>query len=503
MKKILISFILIVKLTNINAQEATKFGLNCIYDDSSFNLMLAPKNSKIVDITKNYHIQFLRFPGGTVSRSYFWDRQDLIPKALQLYSDFLSTNIKANTDLDKNSKKVEYYNNKSDDIGEAMLGDSLYSDFLKFCKKDAIIPIIVLNSWYYHDKNTVYKILNEDRSTIDKNKWDPILTNLKKQAIFTHKYVNQVYWEIGNEDPHVYPANSYANIASKFAAVLKSLYPNDKIIIQYANPESKKVDNEWNNDMVACLEKSKSIQFIDFVAPHYYRGFEDEINSQPDLQKRIQKVDIFSKWQNLQSPLSNYPNIKLFYTEFGIFKKIVHPNYNTQMHTLFMLYYLMNFNATPNVYGVIQHSFTAKTTGIFFDENNFRNLNYGFIPTDVSPNSFFRYIPPQAKAIKLFYTYNSIKAQSLTVNAEYAFTITNDGDKKLINILNFSDHAVSINLSTIVNYSAGSKLNVVKYAFEDLNSHQWNYPTNLSPVAATSGTIQVSRSSYNVITIQK
>ena len=503
MKKIIVIHFLIIQFKTLYAQEVVKFGLNCIYDDLSFNQLLSPQNSKIVDFAQNYNIRFLRFPGGTVSRSYFWDRQDLIPKALQLYSDFLSTNIKSNTDVTKNNKKVDYYNNKADVINKALLGDSLYSDFLRFCKKNVITPIIVMNSWYYHDDNTVYKILNNDNSGIDNNKWDAILGNIKKQVQFTHKFVSQVYWEIGNEDEHVYPATSYSNIAAKFATVIKSLYPNDKVILEYANPESKKVANNWNNDMISCLVKSKSIQLIDFVAPHYYRAFEDVVQTQTDMQNRIQKVDIYSKWQTLQSPINDYPNIHLFYTEYGVLRKIVHPNYNTQIHGLLMLYYLMNFNATPNIYGVIQHSFTTKNSGILFDEGTFKNLNYGFSPNDAAPNNFFKYAPPQAKAVKLFYTYNTVKAQSLSVNSEYAYTITNTSDKVLINVLNFADHAVTLKISDMVNYISGAKLNVIKYQFDDLNSHQWNYAANTSQSAVTAGSVQLNKSSYNVITIQK
>ncbi len=503
MKKVLLILLLNSILGLSRAQDAIKFGLNAVYFDSTLNKLLSSKNEKIVDFPGNYHVQYLRFPGGLLARNYFWDRQDLIPQSFQLYSDFLSKNIKENTDLKKNNAKVDYYSNRADEAGMPLLGNDLYASFLKFCKKESIMPIIQLNCWYYHDGDKVYKIPNADFTNVEKDKWPAILDNIKKQVEFTHKYLSQVYWEIGNEDQHVFSPNLYASIAAKYAAIIKSIYPNDKVIVTYSNVESKKVDEDWNVDMISCLAKANSINFIDFVAPHFYRVFEEEVHSQLDLQKRIQKVDVYAKWRDMQKAIENYPNIKVFYTEFGIFKKVGHPNYNTQMQGLLMFYYLMNFNATPNLYGVILHSFTSRNTATFYDENSFNSLKYGFNPSDEQPNNFFKYIPPQAKAIKLFYTYNTSKAQSLVLNSEYAYTVTSGNGKIVINILNYSDHAVNIKLNEIVGGSTSVSGNLIKYQFDDLDSHQWNYNTNTSQSVVNSKPVELQKRSYNVITLNK
>ena len=140
---------------------------------------------------------------------------------------------------------------------------------------------------------------------------------------------------------------------------------------------------------------------------------------------------------------------------------------------------------------------------MFFDDGNFKALNYGFTPTDGQSNSFFVYAPPQAKAVKVFYANNPVKAQSLTINNNYAYTVTNTTDKIILNILNFTDQPIKLKLNDLVGFNSSKKTTVNQYMFNDLNSKQWDYVNNYTSSIINIGTVDLKKNSYSVVTIQK
>ncbi len=474
------------------------FGLNSKYYDSSLTALIN-SGKNFSGFAKNYYIRFLRYPGGLESRTYFWDKPSLTPQARLLYANVLR--VKSPDKLNKAK-----HNEQLSENGSAVVSVAQYGNFLNFCKKNDVTPIIVLNTWYYHDENKVYAICSDDK--LDDPKWDQILDNIKKQIEYTHTVYNAtVYWEIGNEDNHIYSAEIYSQIVNRYASVIKASFPNDKVLINFSNPTGKKIEANWNENVINALASSKAIKYIDFIAPHYYRGFKTDENyksmvNSDDIAARFKKLNIFEETQRFDQTLHEYPNIHIFFTEFGLFPKVTNPNYNSQLEGLLMLYYLMEFNASKRVDGIIRHGFTQTSSGFYFDNNTFKQLKYNFNPEDDKTYNIFKYIPPKAKVVKIFFDNNPIKATKFVETNSYSYTVSTFSNSSacIINLINFGGTPVNFDIKDILNNMAGEKLTLTTYRFADLNNKQWS--NNKTSLEFTS-TVQLPSYSYSVINTAK
>ena len=111
----------------------------------------------------------------------------------------------------------------------------------------------------------------------------------------------------------------------------------------------------------------------------------------------------------------------------------------------------------------------------------------------------FKYIPPKAKVIKIFFDNNPVKADKIITTQSYSYTITNMQNKTIINLLNFSNNTVNINISNL-GISSSQNINAVNYNFTDLNNKQWNYDNTKTKITSS---IQLKPYSYSVITAAK
>ena len=471
-----------------------EFGLNSTYVDSTLDdLIESPK--PFINFAKQNYIDYLRYPGGLESRTFFWDKPLLIPQARRLYAATLKTKYS-----DKESKAEHNERLANNQI----VKDSSYRDFLRFCKRSSIKPVIVLGIWFYHDDKNVYAMQSETGGLNNPN-WSVIEKNIKEQAAYSHKtYSDVIHWEIGNEDQHIFSAKDYAEIAYHYASAIKSLYPSDKILVNFTlNPESKKVEDNWNEDMFNYLSSKNAVSLIDYIAPHYYKAFKDEesndnlSSSSGDLQKRFTKVNIYNTVTGFDNFFQKYPNVHMFITEFGLFKKSSNPNYNSQLEGLLMLYYLMQFNATPRLDAIIRHGFTQTSSAFYFNDKTFKKLNYSFDPADDPSDNIFKYIPPIAKSTKLFFDNNPVKANKAVTTSNYGYTITSYAGTTIINILNFTANPVNISTGDLEVNLTGKKASFKSYQFNDLHSKQWNYEKTTVKISSA---IQVAPFSYSVIT---
>lgn len=492
-------FVLLFFTTNIIAQNSINFGLNTSYYDSAMlSIVHSPKVFRT--FAEQNHIEFLRYPAGTESRTYFWDRPDLIPQARKMYANFLNTTKLA---TDKSSKAK--HNERMAESKEAQVDNSAYGDFLKFCQRSNITPIIVLSIWFYHDNDQVHVIKAKNGSMANAD-WNTILQNIQKQVQFSHTvYDGTIYWEIGNEDNHIFSAEDYAEFVTKYSTVIKKVNSSDKILITISNPTSKKIEDNWNENVLSYLAANKAISNVNYVAPHYYKAFsggegDEQLNTPAQIQARFKQVTIYSLSKNFSDLLSNYPDIHIFYTEFGLFKKASNPNYNTQLEALLTLYYLMQFNASPRVDGAIRHGFTQLGSGLYYNANTFKSLKYNFAPTDAQTNEFFSYISPKGKTIKIFFDNNPAKASKLATMNGYAYTIGNTSNGTIINLINFTPQSIPVNLGNIAGAIAGKKITATSYKFSDLQSKQWNVDKTVSTISSS---ISLLPYSYAVIQIAK
>lgn len=486
--------LIIVFETNIShCQNKLLFGLNPRYDDSSL-IQIVYSPIPIGQFLKNYDITYLRFPGGLYARTFFWDKTELISKSLNLYSSLL-----AGKGEEKAQRKSKYNKNLAE---KSNVKADYYVKYLEFCKKNEITPIIQLNTFYYHDdQGNVFPIWNKAANTIESQKWDAVLTNIKQQVTLTHKYFSNVIWEIGNEDHHIYPSQIYAQITGQFSAAIKGLFKNDKVIMQFANAKTE-INEDWNGNLISYLEKNGYIQNIDYVAPHYYHNYDKVTNNQAVIDDMVGKLDIYTRSKAFLTTLQNHPNIKVFYTEFGIFRKAEHPNFNSQIHALILLSYLMQFNASPKVDDIIMHGFTQPGTSTFYTDLSLKRLKYSVTNTSEPTYTGIKYIPPQAKAIKVFFDNNTLKASEIGVkkNIRLIYTYSQTQNGVIINLLNYSSQDIQVNLNDLFNkFGGNSNFKVTTYKFSDINNKQWNADDNTIVTTQKSNSIKISGYSFAVL----
>lgn len=469
---VLLSFILITN--QVTAQQKLFFGLNADIDDPIYQRILVKSDPAFKELFAEYGIKFIRFPGGIPTRYFFWDRPDLSPKALDLLSLYLKK---------RGNRRGDQYEKKSDRYD---LPKDIYSSFLNFCKKADIIPVIQLNTSYYVSDNEVFPfenfINNYPNGTIKKDRWNKIENYIEAQLKYTHTFYDTVYWEFGNEDGSLYEAETYGKIVKNLTSLVKKLYPQDIIIVQLAPIERRNgAEINWNDPLIDYLNKNEVLNNIDYFAPHFYDEANKTLDNQKEISDKINSNNVLDFEKSRSSSFPENYSPKFFITEFAPFlKSYNNKDFNTQLHALMMLNYLMKFSGAPKVTGLALHGFTGRSNGVFFD-TSLTNVYGKYYQSTVWGHKLFYYIPPQAKAIKLFFNSTGQTIKKYIESDQLLFLYSLNHNENILQILNFSDKEQKINLSDYFPLIDKKEILGNVYIFDDLNSHSWELsPQNLS-----------------------
>jgi hypothetical protein len=490
------------------AEDRLHYGINMDSDEKGFQTLYSSTNL-IASVIQENRIEYFRFPGGTPERTYFWDNPSLMPQAYALYANFMKkrtfegdeiTNELQSRHLERSERLAKGDGSKTDQKG--------FENFIAFSKANKTIPVIQQNVFASHDDKEAFGVVNEDGS-INEAKWPAIIANIKQEVQFAHSLYDKdndnpiIYWEIGNEETHIYSAKTYGTIAARFATATKELYPNDKVIIQFSNPNNKKVPENWSRDVLNILNQEHASQYINYIAPHYYSAFRDVVSTNDkEIAKRIKKVGIYDDSKLYQTLLTKYPAIQIFYTEFAVFQKSLavagkskddspHPNYNTQLHGLLMIAYLMQFNAGERMEGILHMSFAQ-----CFNEENYKPLDQG-----IKPFGLYKEIPPETKVTQIFFNQNPVKARVFENKDNYCYTVSDLPDGVMLNFLNFSSAPINVSIKTLAGSVATGEISSSVYTFDNLNSKKWDAtPHSLENVHDS---VSLAKNSYTIIKFKK
>lgn len=295
------------------------------------------KLEKFINFFKKLNIDVIRYPGSADSANYYWDvsNEDIF-KAWKQWS------IK--------DPDVKYY---SFSIPTGRVG---LKDFLEFCKKANIKPIIQVNTHNYFDKknNEIIRLKDYDRDSTGKRNWkngrvnwllvDKAAESAGRQVkwVKENSYSNVVgYWELGNEelirDPEsaAFTGKEYGLIAAKFIKTMKTANPDIKILLTGdARPSitnkypdlyiTHEFRNKWMNEVLQTNQLKDNNKNIFGVTQHTYfvNGIKDNLTDFKTYYDHIIKnpeLDAGNRYEFHTNMLkaNGYTDKKLFITEFN------------------------------------------------------------------------------------------------------------------------------------------------------------------------------------------
>lgn len=464
--------------------------------DGSFQKILANPSSypSYAALFAKYHIKTIRYPGGTVQRYYFWNDKGQTINGKNLSSAAAQM-------------LVDHSGNKKDVNQEYNVGN--YEQFLHFTVAAGLQPIIGLNDVFYQDGSNIYPVTTLRGKGGDlglqANRWPAIESYIEAQLKFTHSIIpGSVTWEIGNESHSIMDAEHYGEVVVNYSAWIKKLYPNDKIIVSYSKgPFSAKNNKDgsytaqWNNDLVAYLEKNNALSRVTYFTLHYYYGSDNSFATQSELDAQV-KDNYFTQglMRDMKAPFPSSYTPKFSATEFSPLSTTAQPEYNTQMHALLMLDDLMKLHSDSSIVSVSRHTGINSKNGSFFTNDMISQAPLSSYASGSSDSALFPYIPPETTAMEIFSdATGDTPVVPLQITDTYELLVTQTGTKKFIQILNYETSAQVIDIHT---YGNGV---YTTYTFPDLTAHLWNATTNKTSGTTANGSITVPAHSFTTIEI--
>lgn len=461
-------------------KDSLEFGVNVPFTDPVLRTIIADPTaySNYSVILNKYNIVHYRYPGGIPVRYYFWDRSDLIHTATYKIGDFYEQI--GNLDEATNYHRFNY-----------SVDPNNYEQFLNFVNAVGGKPIIQLNTLFYVDNGQVYQTEPFFQSEIfvtviplQSDRWYRIEKYLEEQMLFTHNIISEdITWEIGNEDNALLNAPTYGYIVSKYTDIIKSRYPNDKVIVQMTPGDFKKErKGQWNDDLIAYLVSNYSLDKIDYFAPHYYYNATQPYPNQAAINERIQNSaadDYFA------SVLASFPvgyNPKLSITEF---EAALHPEYNnftnSQIHAIIFLDTLFKFYKNPQTVSATKHAFTPMKSGMFYDRVDYKDLLY-YDPLR-QDTDMFEYVPPRTDATRLFYDDVKGTFVDYKITSAYEMLVTKYAGNNIVAILNYENFPSQVDISSYYVNNTNPKI-YNTYVFDQINfnydarSFYWDIANN-------------------------
>ncbi len=469
-----------------DAQVATNgklmFGLNMPYLDQDFVKMVSD-TVNYTNFFRDYHIQYMRWPGGTAARNFIYYSSDLSNQARAMALDYYQMRGKKKVIENGSANREPNFN----------FPPNYYEKFLEFCVNNKVQPLITLSTNYYAYNNKVYQVapflqqpgdqkhdkLNNKNAGAGAGAAENLGENLRKyltdQINFTHKKIQKVTWEIGNEEYYMYSGSIEGDIVNFYVNIIKSLYPQDEIIVSFANSSDEKGGRDkWNDEFINKLVQYRLLSKINYFAPHFYVDVYTEDKTDQDIQKRISDIDIpgFEKKMLSYFPAGYTPHF--FVTEFSVYLGMPHDNanVNSNIHALMMFYYLMNFYSCNSIDGIIYHVFLGKTPFIYLqsDPAAFNNN----IVSKTTPYKNISTIPIQTQAEQIFYKNVGEKFVKFVKDGNLYILVTQTAGKNIYFILNLSSAPATIDRNKIVqSLQDDTELSFINYNFED-----WNLKSN-------------------------
>ena len=373
----------------------------------------------------------------------------------------------------------------------------------------SVIPIIQINSTFTHDNSG--NVLQAEKfkggiqvASIDFNQF---VSNSLMQVRYTHKYVKKILWEIGNEDYYMYDPKQYINILNGICENILSEFPDDKIIVNIPNIYfGDRNKRRWFDNFIRILQNQNAFVDFNYLDPHFYDKPYDD-NSLEEIMDKIRSPRVMEFLETMKN-VTNNKQFKYFITEFSLFLNSYNKYYNTQIHALGMLSYLIQFNSSASIIGIIHHGFTQKGSALFFDKSIVNDFKY--LDTLKNNQELFSYYPPQATALKLFFDYIHNKfVDYLNIDGIHIGVIENNKNKLSLCVLNTNSVDYS-NLISDLNSNLSQKINsyktvnITSFLFNDLNSHFWSpYENKITKSFLPNENLKIYKYSFNIIEITK
>lgn len=477
-----------------------KFGMNSVFnfDPVIKKIISNPDEYPLyAPLFSKYHITYLRYPGGIPARYYFWDRYDLTKDATNAISKYYySQGTKSGGTNGDQYARFTF-----------IVDPNNYNHFLTYVKVSGIEPIIQMNTLFYVYNGKIYQTEPFQKGFVaiplEDDRWEKIAEYLNEQMDYTHNIFPQsLIWEIGNEDNAIFDAEEYGLIVSKYTDIIKTRYPNDKVIAAMSAGELKSERKaQWNKDFIAYLDKNNALSKVDYFAPHYYIGTLFVSQSQIDIDARIKSSEFREYFDDMKSnfPIGYSPKFSI--TEFS---ELLHSddniNYNTQLDAMLMLDELMKFHSDSAIVSVTKLGFTADKNALFFDKSISNTFSY--VDKTRQDSDVFSYIPPQTEAVKIFYdsTGDTIIGYEVTDNYELLATAsttssTASGTTKYVQILNYKNAEYTID---ITKYGQGT---YTTYTLPSLTDHYWDSAAN-KKTGTASGSLKLPAHSFTTVIVQ-
>lgn len=474
-KAVVLSFFLLTACF-LNAQKKLQFGVNSNFDNPVF-LKMVYSNEDYKSFFKDFNIDYIRFPGGSPVRFFIYNSSDLSQQAKnQLFKTYMERGKKTLADKSPNT-----------DFANFTFPADYYDKFLKFCVANNVKPMIQLNTFFYVSGGQIKRVATlrseqkgqmgkagNDISSIDNVALRQYILSQLKQ---THTVLSNVLWEIGNEEDFFYTPETEAKIVSIYLDVIKTNYPQDKVIVSFSNSmktekgeKNQQTRITYNQTFVSELQKYNLLNKIDYFAPHFYYDVDSLDRSDENIQRRIRDIDFAGSDNHFSSFFPKTYTPHFFYTEYSIYQgnPAVNPNFNSNLHALFMFYFLMNFYASPHLSGVVYHSFLGRGPFMFMqsDAQDFNNN----IVNKSSSYADIAVIPIQSQIEKVFYQNVGDVPVSLVTQGDLKILTTQSNGKYSYFIINLSPRNVTISKDKIFTAAPTTTWSYINYDFQDLMS---------------------------------
>lgn len=432
-------------------------------------------------LNSSYYTNFLRYPGGSSSLLYYWYNPtpgDSLGQRTQeiLYDFAVAANNPddiAQYDPDRKIKQ---------DIDD-------YQKFLNMAQAMQITPSITINNQFYNEGAIVHLLENLttkegvvwNAGGLQPNRWTIATQYITNQINYTHSiYTGDVFWEIGNECYARMTANDYAETIIRITAIIKGLYPNDKIcaaIEKGGYQNDQPLDDIWNHTLINALKTDGTLYKIDYWIPHSYYGSTDIYTTDAEINARVTS-NVLTRQYNYLTQEAGFPidySLRLFFTEYNSSRTTANNiNTNTQLHAYLELSTLLDWRSKPQISGALSHTWNSSTNGSFLDAVEAASLPYA---VSSNQNSYYKYIAPQGIADSLFMATVGRIPISSTMDGSVRVAVSTTGTTTYTQVLNLREIPVSYTVAGTSNYTI-IRLN-------DLTSHSWDVTANKTTGAGT------------------
>mgnify|MGYP006935472510 CR=1 FL=1 len=501
----------------IYANNVFDYGINEPFTLSQVSSLIsnASKFDSLKTFFQTNKIKYFRYPGGTVVRYFFWDNQlsarNLADMASDRIADYYDTayaafgDTKLQNKATTNRNRVNTYNFNN------------YAQFLNFCTETQITPIIVLNTFFYRDHDTIYPV-NQFQDNITPSpinigfqagRFDSLKKTIQAQVVYTHSVSSgKKIWELGNENYNIIPSGEYASLVVMMMHWIRELYPTDEVCVSInsasedsPNPNRNKNKIVFDETLIKTLTDSSLLYQTNYWVKHYYYNNQFLYSNQDSINKVISDNYIadadtaFISQAKGELP-DNYP-LKMLITEFQEIEKYdISNGANKQVSALMLFDYFIKFASKKNdVQAIFRHTGIGNNNGLYYDSTTAAVQFPGTFNPAVTSSNLWKYIVPAGYVSKIFMAINGQNFINYFFNDKYEAVLTKTADTLYFQILNYTSTANPINIKSY----AGTKT-YTTYVFNNLDAYYWDPDANKTTGSVTN-TLTMPAHSFTTIKI--